>query len=77
MTTRTPDYFVHAQRNKTVVNIPVYNVPELTDPETAAKYGNECKTTKQSAFAIRDGFLKDQWVNVYVVNGETMKRVIR
>ena len=75
MTNRTPDYFVHAQKNKTVVNIPVYDVPELTDSDTAKEYGREAKTTKKSAFTIRDGFIRDGWTNVYVVNADTMKKV--
>lgn len=67
MATREPDYFVRAERNKTKVKLQVYDVPELTDPETAEKYGRKAKTTRESARTIKRGFIRDGWHNVAIL----------
>jgi hypothetical protein len=66
-----PSYFVRAKRNDTEVKIPVYAVPELIDSERAAKYGRKAKTAKQSAFAMKAGFIRDGWENVAVLGPDT------
>lgn len=49
-----PSYFVHAERNNTVVTIPIYNVPELDKP------------VKASARKIVSNLRGFGWWNVYI-----------